>query len=221
MSSSTGSTPGDRTASRVRLSWPAADEGRGPGAGSRPARQNRPVGPSEPVTDDTVEPISPEIVTGRSIRPTGDDLPPSAAVLIDAFERSGARVLGRIRDLRDDVDTDLAEIRSELASLRTAVEDVADRVQLRQLRSSIDELRNEVAGLKRTVLDWPELEHVSSDISALRSATSELHAEMIHLRRRIALRAQGAGASADEAVAERVADAVFDRLVADGIIQAP
>ena len=98
----------------------------------------------------------------------------SVSMIVDAYERLGGRLLGRMRDMREDVDADLAELRSELASLRTAVEDVADRVQLRQMRGSIDDLRSDVAGLRRAVLEWPELERMGSDLSALRSAASDI-----------------------------------------------
>ena len=88
-------------------------------------------------------------------------------------------VLERMRALREDIDADLAEMRSELVTLRQAVEDVGDRVQLRQLRSTVDDLRSDVAGLRRAVLEWPELERVSSDLAALRSDVGELLGRMI------------------------------------------
>ena len=177
-SSGPGVGQADREAEslRVRLSWPHPA-----GAPDEPAVDD-PVDDARSEDDDrTGEPLPPpEVVTMQSFR-NGADVGPAVGLLIDAYERLGSRLLSRLRDLRTDVDGDLAAVRSELAALRTAVEDVADRVQLRQMRSSIDELRSDVAGLRRAVLEWPELERVSTDLSALRAATSELQEQVARL----------------------------------------
>jgi len=93
-------------------------------------------------------------------------------VFVEAFDRLADRLLERLRALRQDVDADLGAVRAELGSLRQAVDDVGDRVQLRQLRTTLDEVRADVAGLRRAVLEWPELEQVSSDIAAVRGDLS-------------------------------------------------
>ncbi|MDP1821169.1 MAG: hypothetical protein Q8K58_14915 [Acidimicrobiales bacterium] len=93
-------------------------------------------------------------------------------VYVEAFDRLADRLLERLRALRQDVDADLGSVRAELGGLRQAVEDVADRVQLRQLRTAIDEIRADVAGLRRAVLEWPELEQLSADVGALRADIS-------------------------------------------------
>ena len=177
-SSGPGVGQADREAEslRVRLSWPHPA-----GAPDEPAVDD-PADDARSEDDDRAgEPLPPpEVVTMQSFR-NGADVGPAVGLLIDAYERLGSRLLSRLRDLRTDVDGDLAAVRSELASLRTAVEDVADRVQLRQMRSSIDELRSDVAGLRRAVLEWPELERVSTDLSALRAATSELQEQVARL----------------------------------------
>jgi hypothetical protein len=162
--------------------------------------------------------------------------------LIEAYDRLGDRVLERMRSLREDVDADLAAVRSELASLRQAVDDVGDRVQLRQLRATIDELRGDVSGLRRAVLEWPELEQVSGDVAGLRSDMSALleasrngvpapsgeglqlgalaplveevaalRGEVAALRRRIALRVDGAAPVGDDQL-EHLADQVAERM---------
>ena len=95
-------------------------------------------------------------------------------VFVEAFDRLADRLLERLRSLRQDVDADLAAVRSELGSLRQAVEDVGDRVQMRQLRAAIDELRGDVSTLRRAVLEWPELEQVAADVAAMRSDLSFL-----------------------------------------------
>lgn len=126
-----------------------------------------------------------------------------------------------------------AELRVELVALRGAVEALSDQLQLRQLRAAVDELRGDVTGLRRAVLEWPELEQVSSDIVGLRGDMSALvessgaaalaplveevallRTEMTALRRRVGLRADGGGAGMDEAQLEEVAEAVADRVAA-------
>jgi hypothetical protein len=139
----------------------------------------------------------------------GDHTPLRRAV-VDAYDRLADQVLGRMRALHQDVDADLAEVRSELASLRRSVEDVGDRVQLRQLRTSLDELRTDVAALRRAVLEQADpAEGSAAEQLAL------LREEVVALRRRIALRAQSDPAAApglsDDDVA-RIAAAVAERL---------
>lgn len=112
--------------------------------------------------------------------------------MVDGYDRLADRVLHRLQVVREDIDADLADLRSEVTALREAVEDVGNRVQLRQLRSSIDELRSDVAGLRRAVLEWPELERVSADITALR-------ADMADIVRRLADSAQLSGSAAPPA----------------------
>lgn len=154
---------------RVSLRWPDAANGSAPvPPGERPA-------PSEPGHGPEGSEGPPPEVVNSGLIPLHDSDPRSTVgLIVDAYERLGSRLLTRLRDLRSDVDGDLAAVRSELAALRTAVEDVADRVQLRQMRSSVDELRSDVAGLRRAVLEWPELERVAADLSSLRAATAEL-----------------------------------------------
>ena len=64
---------------------------------------------------------------------------------------------------------DVALLRQEVADLRHAIDDLADRVQLRQLRASLDELRGEVISLRRVVVEWPELDQLTTEVAALRS----------------------------------------------------
>jgi hypothetical protein len=125
------------------------------------------------------------------------------------------------------------ELRAELVALREAVHALGEQLQLRQLRAAVDELRGDVTGLRRAVLEWPELEQVSSDIVGLRSDMSSLvessgatalaplveevallRAEMTALRRRVGLRAEGAGSGLDDVQLEELAEAVADRVAA-------
>lgn len=205
----------------VQLKWP-----------SDPQREEAANAPHRRELAEETEVHPAEVVaTGGQGRP--------GATLIEAYDRLGDRVLERMRALREDVDADLSSVRSELASLRQAVDDVGDRVQLRQLRATIDELRGDVSGLRRAVLEWPELEQVSSDIAGLRSDMSTilealrtggapaidlpvlaplvaevaaLRSEVAGLRRRIALRADVAQGGIDEAGLERLTAQVADRI---------
>jgi hypothetical protein len=97
-----------------------------------------------------------------------------ARTFVDAFDRLSDRLLDRLRVLRQDVDADLNGLRAEVAALRQAVEDNTYGIQLRQLQSSVDEVRSEVAGLRRAVLEWPELERVSDEVAAVRGDLSLL-----------------------------------------------
>jgi chromosome segregation ATPase len=153
----------------------------------------------------------------------------------DAYEQLADRVLARLRSVGEEIDADLAELRSEVSALRGSIEDLGDRVQLRQLRASVDAVRSDVAGLRRAIHEWPELEQVSSDISAIRAelASAEpraaaaaaggdglaglaaevaaVRAEVAALRRRIPLRAD-AGPSIDDELVQRIAAAVAAHL---------
>lgn len=94
-------------------------------------------------------------------------------LLLEAYDRLADRVLDRLRALREDTDADLAAVRSEVAALRRAVEDVADRVQLRKLWSELDEVRTELAGLRSAVQEWPELQRLEEKVDLLLRRTGE------------------------------------------------
>ena len=208
----------------VRLQWPSDP--------SPAPETDRPVAPSP---DDDPRVHTAEVVAADPSRP--------GRTLIEAYDRLGDRVLERMRALREDIDADLSAVRSELASLRQAVDDVGDRVQLRQLRATLDELRSDVTGLRRAVIEWPELEQVSSDIAGLRSdmteviqavragdpaapsiaalgplveELAELRGEVTSLRRRITLRGGASAPVLDEDQLARLADQVADRIAASG-----
>ncbi len=169
-------TEPDRTTSdpsRVRLSWPGdtRDAGTGPSpADAEPATEH-----PEPVT---VDPVPPPFTRPSSLVPAAEvDAGGSSALrraVVEAYDRLAERVLQRLRAVHEDLDADLTEIRSELGTLRQAVDDLGDRVQLRSMRSALDDLRSDVAGLRRAVIEWPELERVSADITALRADMSEV-----------------------------------------------
>src|SRR5690606_31238835 len=87
---------------------------------------------------------------------------------VEAFDRLSDRLLDRIRSLRQDVDADLASVRAEIQGLRQAVDEASDRAPLRQLKTGLDELRQDVLALRRAVLEWPALEQVANDVAAIR-----------------------------------------------------
>jgi hypothetical protein len=196
----------------IRLAWPGAP---------RHAEDRRVV---DPPTEDAV----PEDPPGAPLRALPvleagpEDTTPLRRAVVDAYDRLADQVLGRMRALHQDVDADLAEVRSELASLRRSVEDVGDRVQLRQLRTSLDELRADVAGLRRAVLESPEPGPGgpgAPGTAAAQGAAAEqlalLREEVVSLRRRIALRGRAEPAEpaplTDDDV-DRIAAAVAARL---------
>ena len=217
----------------VRLQWP-----------SDPSPQEEPEPPRFPFPSDVPDAFDDEFhdttVHAAEVVSVADDPSRPGRTLIEAYDRLGDRVLERMRALREDIDADLTSVRSELATLRQAVDDVGDRVQLRQLRATIDELRGDVSGLRRAVIEWPELEQVSSDIAGLRSDMSavleaarssapgeslslaalaplveeiaELRGEVTALRRRITLRGEGAALAVDDAQLDRLADQIAERM---------
>jgi hypothetical protein len=140
-----------------RLSWPG-------GAATRRAARPRPV-PREPAAPDP-----PPKGEERSAVPPPSSLEevPLGRVFVDAFDRLSDRLLDRLRTLRTDVDADLTALRGEMTELREAVEAMGDRAQARQLRATLDELHGEVVALRRAVLEWPELEQLTRDVTAVR-----------------------------------------------------
>ncbi len=151
----------------VRLQWPTDPVGT-----TAPPPSPQAAEPSSPPAAAPLAGATP--VHAAEVMPPSSDPARPGRALVEAYDRLGDRVLERLRALREDVDADLAGVRSELASLRQAVDDVGDRVQLRQLRATVDELRGDVSGLRRAVLEWPELEQVSSDVASLRADLSEV-----------------------------------------------
>jgi hypothetical protein len=165
----------------VRLSWPTA------GGGSRQvAAPDRPQSPAPPAEGgQQPAPEAPPGPAPEPVAPTPAPLParpaPVTEVLapgvegsrmsrafVEAFDRLSDRLLDRIRSLRQDVDADLASVRSELAGLRQAVDEAGDRAPLRQLKASLDEVREDVLALRRAVLEWPALDQVAGDVAAIR-----------------------------------------------------
>jgi hypothetical protein len=130
-----------------------------PAAGAAPATLRAPASAPRPAA-----PTSPEPGQESGV----------ARTFVDAFDRLSDRLLDRLRVLRQDVDADLNGLRSEVAMLRQAVEDNTYGLQIRQLQTSLDEVRAEVAGLRRAVLEWPELERVADEVSAVRGDLSFL-----------------------------------------------
>lgn len=159
----------------VRLSWPSdpvhapdrpGDEPAGGPAGDEPAGGATGDDRGEERTANGVE-------TGTSaaselVRP-GPMTAGRNRFGVEAFDRLAARVLERLAGMGEDLELALTAMRSEVAELRHAVDDVASRVEMRQMKAATEELRGDVNGLRRAVLEWPELEQVSSDVAGLRA----------------------------------------------------
>jgi len=181
----------EATAPDAKAAGPAPDVPPPPGARSAPATP--PVGapvPGKPPAGAakgptvTAKPRPASTEVARQPRPTSTalevanpapDTTRMGRVFVEAFDRLADRLLERLRSLRQDVDADLTAVRSELSGLRQSVDDIGDRVQLRQLRTTLDELRADVTGLRRAVLEWPELEQITTDIAAVRSDLAFLY----------------------------------------------
>jgi hypothetical protein len=98
----------------------------------------------------------------------------TARPFIDAFDRLSERLLDRLRALRQDIDADLTALRAEVSAVRQALDGAEQSTQVRQLQVSLEEARAEVAALRRAVLEWPELERVSDEVSSMRGELSLL-----------------------------------------------
>lgn len=104
--------------------------------------------------------------------------------LPESEERLGDRVMERLGALREDVDHNLATVRSELALLREAVDDTDGLQALRAIVAELAEVRRLLDGSTTLPTVGPLLEQVIG----LREEVSGMRDEMASLRRRIALR---------------------------------
>lgn len=135
--------------------------------------------------------------------------------LVEAHDRLADRMLQRLRAMRDDIDADLAELRSEMSALRHSIDDAGDRVPIRQMRTSLEELRADVAALRRVGL--PEVDadalaaggRVAEELAALRN-------EIAALRRRISLRAVAESPGLSDEQLHLLAELVAERMRATG-----
>lgn len=163
----------------MRLSWPGgAGSARSAAAGRAEQLAADPLVEDARSAPDPVD--GPLVATLERSDPTDGGSGLRRAV-VDAYDRLADRILHRLRSVHDDLGADLAEVRTELTALRQTVEDLGERVQLRQLRAAVDELRSDVTGLRRVVLEWPELERVSADIAALRADMTDVVAKLSDL----------------------------------------
>jgi len=128
----------------------------------------------------------------------------------------------------DDVDTALAAVRSDLVSLRHAVEDVGGHVHLRELHTTIDELRGELFELRRAVLERKVTvaRPTGEDADSIRAELADFLAPLIEevgglreevssLRRRISLRAKGSPVELSDEQLQRIVLAIGAHLRAD------
>jgi len=155
----------------VRLSWPGGGASAPPAAPEPPAKTaaKAPKGGTK-ARAAKATPASPPAPAAAPTAAREDGLEdvPLGRVFVGAFDRLSDRLLDRVRALRVDMEADLSALRAEVTALREAVDAMGDRVQVRQLRATLDELLAEVVGLRRAVLEWPELEQLSQDVTAVR-----------------------------------------------------
>ena len=73
-------------------------------------------------------------------------------------------------------DGELVHLAHEVADLRRAIEELSERLDLRQLRASLEDVSGQVMALQRAVMESPGLEQLAEDVAALRT-------ELVTLRR--------------------------------------
>lgn len=155
----------DHEISPTIIEWPNRAS---PGEAGDPSAASAPTPASEPPASPQPEVLQPAERWTAGIPSASSS--GGASLLLSAYDRLSDRVLERLRMLREDLDAELSGVRSEVGTLRHAVDDVADRVQLRQVRAALDGLRGDVAGLRSAVLEWPELEQLGDDVRVIRAA---------------------------------------------------
>ncbi len=105
----------------------------------------------------------------------------------------------RLGALREDVDANLALVRSELASLNQTVEDIGRVHALEGVVAELAEVRRLLDGSSAL----PAFAPLVDQISGLRAEVSGLHEEVSSLRRRISLRAGGGISDLSEAPSQQ------------------
>lgn len=113
-----------------------------------------------------------------------------------ALDQFAERVLGELRALSESVGPELGSLRSELAVIRESIDELNERASSAPVREAMDELRGDFSGLRRAVLEWPDLEVARSEIVAMRADVSDL-IEAFHQQRT----SDDAAAPADAVVA--------------------
>jgi hypothetical protein len=86
-----------------------------------------------------------------------------------ALDQFAERVLGELRALSDTVIPELGTMRSELAVIRESLDALNERTSNAPVREAIDELRADFSGLRRAVIEWPDLEVARAEIVAMRA----------------------------------------------------
>jgi hypothetical protein len=174
----------------VRLEWPSDPLASDPPA-PRPPKPAREAAPALPTTSDD------------------DDAAATLRALIGAYEQLGDRLLGRLRDLRDGVDTDLATVRSELAQVTRDVAGV--RADLAGLLGPTETREAPVAGPAGSIGEGlaEALEPLVEEVAGLRT-------EVASLRRRISLRANDTPVELSDDQLQRIVIAISTHLSAGG-----
>lgn len=94
--------------------------------------------------------------------------------LIEATDELGRSVIGELRSLSGSLVPELSTMRSELAVIRESLDGLNERVSSAPVREAIDELRADFSGLRRAVIEWPDLEVARAEIVAMRADLTEM-----------------------------------------------
>lgn len=88
--------------------------------------------------------------------------------MTDALDQFGERVLERMAASQNDLIAGLESIRTAMVTNQEATNELAEKITAPQLRQTVDELRADVQGLRRAVLEWPELTQTKDQVLAIR-----------------------------------------------------
>ena len=94
--------------------------------------------------------------------------------MTEALDQFAERVLGELRTNSERTGTELGTLRSELTVARESDRRPQREASSRQVREAVDELRGDVSGLRRAVLEWPDLEQLRRQALVLRADVTAL-----------------------------------------------
>ncbi len=86
-----------------------------------------------------------------------------------ALDQFAERVLSELRTLSDHLIPELNSLRTEASLIRESLDGLNERASNAPVREAIDELRADFSGLRRAVIEWPDLEVARAEIVAMRA----------------------------------------------------
>lgn len=111
----------------------------------------------------------------------------------EALDQFAERVLIEVKGISESVTPVVSSLRNEISLVRESLDQLNERSSLAPLREAIDEVRSDMSGLRRAVIEWPDLELARSEIVAMRADLTNL------------LEASGLGGDEEQGLLERTA----------------